>query len=313
MRALKSTACVALTFVALLAAVPATAGPQPPAGWTDGYVMANGIRLHYWRTAGGANKPALVMAHGSSDDALCWTNLATVFQDRYDIIMFDARGHGLSDPPTANDAPDVQVEDLAGLIKALKLDKPILMGHSMGSASVAHFAAKYPDVPRAVILEDPALVRPATPPGAAPTAAAGAAAGAPATPPTPEERRATLLARNNQSEAELVASCMKNSPKWGQAECEVWAPSKRRHHPYTIRDTNALAARPPMRDLFAKITAPTLILKADAQGELRAQNEEVTRQLAKGKIVHIAGAGHNVRREGRAETIEVLKAFLSGT
>ena len=40
------------------------------------------------------------------------------------------------------------------------------MGHSMGSASVAQFAAKYPDVPRAVILEDPALVRPATPRGA---------------------------------------------------------------------------------------------------------------------------------------------------
>ena len=51
--------------------------------------------------------------------------------------------------------PDVQVEDLAGLIKELKLERPILMGHSMGSASVAQFAAKYPDVPRAVILEDP--------------------------------------------------------------------------------------------------------------------------------------------------------------
>jgi pimeloyl-ACP methyl ester carboxylesterase len=261
--------------------------------------MANGIRLHYWRTGGA--KPPLVLAHGSSDDGLCWTTLATVFQDRYDIIMFDARGHGLSDPPTAADAPDVQVEDLAGLIKALKLEKPILMGHSMGSASVAHFAAKYPDVPKAVILEDPGLVRPPT----APTTGT-----APVT-PTVEERQATLLARNNQTEAALVAGCMKNSPKWGQAECEFWAPSKRRHHPYTIRSTPA--ARPPMRDVLPKITAPTLILKADAQGELRTQNEEVARLLPKGKIVHIAGAGHNVRREGRAETIEVLRAFLSGT
>jgi pimeloyl-ACP methyl ester carboxylesterase len=303
MHRLTSTVRLALTLTTLVAALstaaaPAFAGPQPPAGWTEGYVMANGIRLHYWRTGGA--KPALVMAHGSSDDGLCWTNLATVFQDRYDIIMFDARGHGLSDPPTPSDAPDVQVEDLAGLIKALKLEKPILMGHSMGSASVAHFAAKYPDVPRAVILEDPALVRPATPP-----AATGA------TPPTVEERQANLLARNNKTEAELVADCMKGSPKWGQSECEYWAPSKRRHHPNTIRATPA--ARPPMRELFAKITAPTLILKADAQGELRTQNEEVTRLLAKGKIVHIAGAGHNVRREGRTETIEVLRTFLSAT
>lgn len=304
MRSQCSMVRLALTLVALLAAVPAYAGPPPPAGWTEGYVMSNGIRLHYWRS-GGAGKAPLVMAHGSSDDGLCWTNLATEFTDRYDIIMFDARGHGLSDPPTAADPADVQVEDLAGLIKALKLEKPILMGHSMGSASVAHFAAKYPDVPRAVILEDPALVRPATPPGAAP----GAAAGAP--PQTVEERQAALLARNNQTEAQLVAGCMKGSPKWGQNECEIWAPSKRRHHPLTIRATPA--QRPPMSELFPKITAPTLILKADAQGELRTQNEEVAKLLPKGKIVHITGAGHNVRRENKAQTLEVMKAFLSAT
>jgi pimeloyl-ACP methyl ester carboxylesterase len=299
MRMPRLTRRLALMLAMLAAAVPCAAGPQPPAGWTEGYVMANGIRLHYWRTGG--DKPALVMAHGSSDDGLCWTNLAKEFTERYDIIMFDARGHGLSDPPTSADLPDVQVEDLAGLIKALKLDKPILMGHSMGSASVAHFAAKYPDVPRAVVLEDPALVRPATPPAPA----------AGTTPLTVEQRQANLLARNNLTEAALVADCMKSSPKWGQSECEFWAPSKRRHHPYTIRATPA--ARPPMSELFPKIAAPTLILKADAQGDLRKQNEDVARLLPKGRIVHIAGAGHNVRREGRAETIEVLRAFLNAT
>ncbi len=120
-----------------------------------------------------------------------------------------------------------------------------------------------------------------------------------------------MLARNNMSEAELVAGCMKNSPKWGQAECEIWAPSKRRHHPDTVRVNNA--QRPPMRDLLPKITAPTLILKADAQGELRTQNDEVAKLLPKGRLVHIAGAGHNVRRENKAQTLEVLNAFLAGS
>jgi len=288
---------LAAVALSLACGAPAFAGPQPPAGWTDGYVVANGIRIHYWRTGANSAKPPLVLAHGSSDDGLCWTNMAKEIQDSYDIIMFDARGHGLSDPPTPADPPDVQVEDLAGLIKALKLERPILMGHSMGSASVAHFAAKYPDVPRAVILEDPGLVRPAAPA---------------ATPqPNVDERRANILARNNTPEATLVAGCMKNSPKWGQSECEFWAPSKRRHHPATVRATPA--ARPPMSELFTKITAPTLILKADAQGDLRKQNEEVASKLQKGKIVHITGAGHNVRRENKAMTLEVLRAFLSTT
>ena len=282
--------------VLAMCAAPSAAGPQPPAGWTEGYVLANGIRIHYWRTGGA--KPTLVMAHGSSDDGLCWTNLAREFQDQYDIVMFDARGHGLSDPPSPSDPPDVQVEDLAGLIKELKLTRPILMGHSMGSSAVARFAAKYPDVPRAVILEDPGLVRPATP-------VAGAAA------QTPEQRRASILTRNNTTEEELVAGCMKNSPKWGRSECEFWAPSKRRHHPATV--ASIPSALPPVSELFPKITAPTLILKADAQGDLRKQNEEVARRLTRGKIVHIEGAGHNVRRENKTQTIEVMKAFLSGT
>lgn len=291
-----------LPFAALVASLlvtTAAGAQQRSAGWTDGYVMANGIRIHYVRTGG--DKPPLILAHGSSDDAGVWTNLAGEFQDRYDVVMFDARGHGLSDPPTPDDTPDVQVEDLAGLVRELRLEKPILMGHSMGSASVARFAARYPDVPRAVILEDPGLGQPAT-----------ASAGTPAAPGAPranvDQRRAGILTRNNQTEEALVAECMRNSPTWGRSECELWAPSKRRHHPLTVRATPA--ARPPMSELFEQITAPTLILKADAQGELRRHNQAVAGRLKNGRIVHITGAGHNVRREGKQQTLEVLRAFL---
>ena len=89
-------------------ATPAMAGqpPSPPEGCTDGYVMANGIRIHYWRTGG--DKPVLLVAHGSSDDGLCWTNLAKELEADYDIIMPDARGHGLSDPPSKTDSADAQ-------------------------------------------------------------------------------------------------------------------------------------------------------------------------------------------------------------
>ena len=293
-----------IALVALLVGAGSARAQQPPADWREGYVIANGIRIHYWRTGAGGDRPPLVLAHGSSDDGLVWVPLAKQLQDRYDIVMFDARGHGLSDPPTAADAPDVQVEDLAGLIRELGLQRPILMGHSMGSASVARFAANYPDVPRAVILEDPGLGQPA---GAAATP--GPAASTP--PATLEQRRAPLLARNNMSQEELVAGCMKNSPRWGREECEYWAPSKRRHHPFTIRETSA-GPRPPMSELFTRITAPTLILKADAQGDLRRHNESVTALLRNGRIVHVAGAGHNVRREGKEETIETLQEFLAG-
>jgi pimeloyl-ACP methyl ester carboxylesterase len=269
--------------------------PAPPAGWTDGYVMANGIRIHYWRTGG--NKPVLLMAHGSSDNGLCWTNLAKELVDDYDIILPDARGHGLSGPPRKSDSADAQAEDLAGLIRALKLKKPILMGHSMGSSSVAWFAAKYPDIPGAVILEDPRLIpRPAGSSRSSATAAAQ------------ERRRAQILARNNMTYEELVAKCLKNTPQWGRSECEYWAPSKRLHHPDTAFISRS--GRPPMSELFARITAPTLILKADARGDERKKNEEVAKLLKNGKIVHVEGARHNVRRDQKARLLRALKAFL---
>lgn len=291
---------IAALALSLLAVPAAEAQPQPD-GWTDGYVMANGIRIHYVRTGG--EKPALVLAHGSSDDATVWTLLAREFEDEYDVIMFDARGHGLSDPPSDADESDAQVEDLAGLIRELELEQPILMGHSMGSASVARFAATYPDVARAVILEDPGLGQPGG------GGAAGSGGGGP--PANVEQRRASILERNNRTEESLVAECMQNSPSWGREECELWAPSKRRHHPLTVRGAPG-GGRPPMSELLPRITAPTLILKADAQGEQRQHNEEVTALLPNGRIVHIAGAGHNVRREGKEETLAVLREFLRG-
>ncbi len=224
-------------------------------------------------------------------------NLAKEFVGNYDIILYDARGHGRTDPPSAWDPADVQVEDMAGLIRELRIQKPIIMGHSMGSGSAAWFAAKYPDIPRAVILEDPGLV---PNPNMNPTAMLAER----------DQRRAAILARNNMTKQQLVADCMKNSPKWGQAECELWAPSKQMHHPNTALGT--IGSRPPMKDILPKITAPTLILKADAQGDLRKKNEEVAALLPKGKIVHIAGAGHNVRRENRQQTIDVMREFLAG-
>jgi pimeloyl-ACP methyl ester carboxylesterase len=284
-------------MVFLLVGLSSAVSPSPPVGWFDGCVLSNGIRIHYWRTGG--NKPVLVLAHGFSDDGLCWTNLAKEIASDYDIIMYDARGHGSSDAPSASDPADVQVEDLAGLIKELKLTKPILMGHSMGSSTVAWFAAKYPDIPRGVILEDPGLAarRPGSP-------------GGPATPIEREKRKAEILARNNQSQEQLVTQCRKDSPNWEPSECDYWAASKRSHHPNTALGT--AGNRPPMNELFPLITSPTLILKADAQGDVRKENELAASLLKRGRIVHIEGAGHSVRRDQKQRLLEVLKPFLAG-
>jgi pimeloyl-ACP methyl ester carboxylesterase len=99
--------------------------------WTDSYVTVGGDKFHYWRTGQG-DKPVVVLLHGFSDNGMCWLPVARDLQDKYDLILPDARGHGLS----VRVQPGVQTDgaaDAAGFIEALGLKKPIVGGHSMGA------------------------------------------------------------------------------------------------------------------------------------------------------------------------------------
>ena len=114
--------------------------------WSSGDVIANGIRIRYTRTGG--DKLPLVLSHGFSDNGLCWTRLVKVLERDYDIIMVDARGHGLSEAPEGGHDADTRAADLAGVVTALGLGKAALMGHSMGASTVAATAANHPQVVR---------------------------------------------------------------------------------------------------------------------------------------------------------------------
>src|SRR5919202_2321311 len=96
-------------------------GRRAMSSWQSGDVEANGLRLHYTRTGGA--KPPVVLAHGFSDDGLCWTPVAEALEAEYDVIMADARGHGQSEAPEHGYDPLTLATDLYGLIAALKLEK----------------------------------------------------------------------------------------------------------------------------------------------------------------------------------------------
>lgn len=308
-----------LLFTALIAAAAAATPPGIPDRWTDGYVYANGIRIHYYHAIPAPGKPVIVMAHGATDIGLSWTTLTKELQAGYDIYMVDARGHGLSDPPTAADTADTGVEDLVGFIHAMNLERPILMGHSMGASTAIRLAAKYTDLLRAVILLDPGLGAPAGAGRGAPAAAAPAppAAGPGAATPlvmggTPE----ALVAQNNRPFDDLVAQCRQQTPKWDPLDCAYWALSKKQYHGSYVSGGGRGAGRGAgggmsTMDALSKITVPTLILKQDAPPETRRANEEAAKVLKNGKLVHIDGAGHNLHHDQRQRTLDVLRPFLA--
>jgi pimeloyl-ACP methyl ester carboxylesterase len=85
--------------------------------WFSGDVKTNGLRMHYYRTGG--EKPPLVLAHGATDSGQCWSRVARTLESEYDVILPDARGHGLSDAPERGYTTSDHAGDLAGFINAL--------------------------------------------------------------------------------------------------------------------------------------------------------------------------------------------------
>jgi pimeloyl-ACP methyl ester carboxylesterase len=316
-------ASASASWAQILAEYPDDVAPAPHPGWAPAFILVNGVRLRYFRTPGGTRadgspKPVVVLSHGMGDNGLSWWYLLGEQTHDFELISIEARGHGLSDPPTEATPPDAQAEDIAAVIEALGLVKPIVMGHSMGSASTMWFAARYPDVPLAVVLEDPQLRFADTPPPSGPSTEARASG----------FTAAEIFRKNNMSFSELLENSRENiAASWGSEQPPVaemvarWAQrghqmvAKQQHHPYAAtwsQNSRARGGRPAAADLFESIAAPTLILKQDDQGETRATNVAVAARLkhASSAIVHVQGAGHNVRRDQKERTLAALLPFL---
>ncbi len=95
--------------------------------WTEGSIKANDLNIHYHR-AGGTGKPPILLLHGAMDNGLCWTPVARDLQAHFDVIMPDARGHGLTGGSLENFSYTLLADDVAALIGALGLEKPALLG-----------------------------------------------------------------------------------------------------------------------------------------------------------------------------------------
>lgn len=126
--------------------------------WNTAVCETNGINIHYTRTGG--NKPPLILLHGLMTNGVCWTGLAHVLEKEYDVIMPDARGHGNSSVPDFGYRYEDHANDVAGLVSALRLTTPILLGHSMGGMTAAVVASRKPNLLRALVLADPTFLNP---------------------------------------------------------------------------------------------------------------------------------------------------------
>ncbi|WP_181686877.1 alpha/beta fold hydrolase [Halorhabdus salina] len=269
-----------------------------PATWTSGTVRVNSIDVHYVRTGG--DGPPVVLAHGVYEDALCRKPLLEELTD-YDVIAYDARGHGRSSAPETGYEMDDRVTDLVGVLEALEIDTATLLGHSMGGDTVAATAAAHPDRVQALVLVDPAGML-------------GEEKG-----DDTERDRDDLVSAVRERIAEwhehTTAELLRDDPEL-QAHVEAGQMRlAKRIAAANLRVDPAIAAvfedgwLDP-RETYPQITVPTLILKADADEGERGRHQDVASLLPDGSLVHVDGAGHTVFRDEREQATAELRSFL---
>jgi len=81
-------------------------------------------------------------------------------EGNYDVLMPDARGHGESSVPGHGYRYEDHANDVVGLIEALRLAHPALVGHSMGGLVAAVLASRHPQLLRCLVLAEPTFLSP---------------------------------------------------------------------------------------------------------------------------------------------------------
>jgi pimeloyl-ACP methyl ester carboxylesterase len=113
------------------------------------YIEANGLRVYY--EAYGEGQP-LLLIHGGTATCRSWASHLPAFTEHFRVFAPDSRGHGRTDNPAGELEYRVMADDLAALIEALGLQRPLVLGYSDGGQIALELGMRYPGLSRALVL-----------------------------------------------------------------------------------------------------------------------------------------------------------------
>lgn len=104
-----------------------------------------------------SGRPTIVFVHGLSGSSSAWIKYEKKFEDKFNLLTFDLRGHGQS--PRYYKYEDYKIEsfaeDIYELIKFLEIKEFVLAGHSFGALIVLEFVRRHEDLVKSIILLSP--------------------------------------------------------------------------------------------------------------------------------------------------------------
>ena len=118
--------------------------------------VRDGVALAYYEqgSQGPVHASPIIFVHGFGCNAGHFRHQQQHFATSYRTISVDLRGHGESDAPLQEYEVTGFADDLRWLCDHLGLDRPVVVGHSMGGNIALKLAVRHPEIVRAIVMID---------------------------------------------------------------------------------------------------------------------------------------------------------------
>ena len=276
--------------------------PDPITLPDDHQVIVGSMRLHYldW---GGSGAPILFL-HGGGLTAHTWDCVAVMLRAGYRCIALDQRGHGNSEwSPVVDYRIAAHLGDIEGLVDAMGLERPILVGQSMGGLNSIAYATRRSDRMRAMVIVD-----------VAPDISASGAERIRDFSSTPElDSPQAFLERAVKFNPLRDPAVLRRSLHYNLRETPagkwMFKHDQRRRSDDAMRSFTEERAR--LASEVSKIKCPTLLVRGALSDVLSdAAAEKFAHSLPDGRWVTIEKSGHNVQGDNPRALLDAMRAFF---
>ncbi|WP_181795115.1 alpha/beta fold hydrolase [Streptomyces sp. WELS2] len=277
---------------------------EPVVEWSERVVVRDGVRLAC--RDGGGPGTAVLLLHGLAGHAGEWDALAERLSGRHRVVAFDQRGHGASERHPGDVSRAAFVADVVAVAARLGLDRPVLVGQSLGGHTALLTAAAHPALVRALVLigvAGCALVLVEAAPGDPDPGAPRAVGAWLDSWPVPFPSRAAAV-----------------SFFGGGPVGEGWAAGLERHEdgrrPRFDRDVMVAAlaetVRRSSRPAWRRVGCPTLAVFARSSLIPGPDIDAMLARRPPAMAVSVPGTGHDLHMERPGVLDELLEGFLAG-
>lgn len=256
------------------------------------FIEANGLRHHVLQY--GEQGPDLLILPGITSPALTAEFVAVQLAAEYRVHVPDNRGRGRSEVASSGGYTlEHYAADVAGLVEALGLQRPVILGHSMGARIAAAYSVLHGRVHGPLVVADPPLSGPGR-----------------GSYPTSRESFETQLAeaRRGTSPDEM----RRFYPKWPTRELQIRAQELPSCDETAVVETHRGFEEEDFFSYWRKLQPPAMLIRGEDSPVVTAAGvadlQEANAQIP---IVDVADAGHMIPWDNFDGFFAALRSFLA--